>query len=86
MLIQWLYRSQALFNESSPTEIIPVIIEFVRLADIIGVTMMESPMAGYIKTIILASPAQEYQGIIEGQDVVTNTYFPVISILFWHSF
>jgi len=74
MLIQWLYLGRVLFNESSPTESITAAIEFSRIADMFGVTGMESPMATHIKTIILANPALEDQDIFKDRDVNTNTY------------
>ncbi|KAH6717800.1 hypothetical protein BKA61DRAFT_653312 [Leptodontidium sp. MPI-SDFR-AT-0119] len=72
ILIQWLYLGRVLFNESTPTENITAAIEFVRLADMCGVTGMEIVMAEHIKAILLANPAPE--GIQGRRDVNTNTY------------
>jgi hypothetical protein len=74
MLVQWLYLGRVLFNESTPAECISATIEFVRLADMCEVTGMETLMAEHIKAIILANPAPEKNGIVQGRDPDTNTY------------
>jgi len=55
MLSQWLCLGRVVFGESTPEDIITTIIEFVRLADMCGVTGMESLMAGHIKEVIIAN-------------------------------
>ena len=49
MLLQWLYIGRVAFGELSSEEAITAILEFVRLADMCGVTGMESLMAAHIK-------------------------------------
>lgn len=70
MLVQWLYLGRVLFNESTPTESVTAILEFVRLADMCDVTGMEIVMAEHIKAILLANPAPEIEG---HRDPDTNT-------------
>ncbi|KAL9105636.1 MAG: hypothetical protein Q9227_009215, partial [Pyrenula ochraceoflavens] len=55
MLVQWLYRGRVVLGDMTPTDSISAIIEFVRIADMFGVTGMESIMAEQIKTTLLAS-------------------------------
>jgi hypothetical protein len=55
MLVQWLYHHKVVFGESTPEETITTILEFVRLADMCGVSGMESLMAERIKSLILAA-------------------------------
>ena len=57
LLVQWLYLGRVAFGILAPEESITAIIEFIRLADMCGVTGMESLMAERIKTIIKANPA-----------------------------
>ncbi|TVY17616.1 hypothetical protein LARI1_G005243 [Lachnellula arida] len=59
MLVQWIYLGRIIFVESIPEEQITAIIEFLRIADMCGVTGMESLMADHIKEIILANPPKE---------------------------
>jgi hypothetical protein len=72
MLVQWLYLGRLLINESTPTENITAIIEFVRLADMCDVTGMETLMAEHIKTIILTNPPPTPDAWDRDPD--TNTY------------
>jgi hypothetical protein len=51
MLVQWLYLGRVLFSGAIPKEYITTTIELVRLADMCGVTGMETQMAEYIKAI-----------------------------------
>jgi hypothetical protein len=75
MLVQWLYLGRVHFSESTPMECITATIEFVRLADMCGVTGMETLMAEHIKAIILAHPAPEQNHFEQGRDPDTNTYW-----------
>ena len=54
MLIQWLYLGRIVTEDQAPEEGITATIEFVRFADMCGVTGMESLMAERIKSIILS--------------------------------
>ncbi|KAH8745523.1 hypothetical protein F5882DRAFT_312714, partial [Hyaloscypha sp. PMI_1271] len=49
-----LYLSRVIFGELAPEEVITATIEFVRIADIYGVTGIEALMAEHIKGIIIA--------------------------------
>jgi hypothetical protein len=73
MLVQWLYLGRVLFSESTPKEYITTTIEFVRLADMCGVTGMETQMAEYIKAILMANPTSTASQF-EDRDPDTNTY------------
>lgn len=57
LLVQWLYLGRVIFGKSTPKETITAAIEFVRFADMCGVTGMETLMAEHIKAIIIANPA-----------------------------
>jgi hypothetical protein len=59
MLVQWVCLGRVVFGGSAPEEAITTAIEFTRLADMCGVTGMESLIAEHIKAIILANPAPE---------------------------
>ena len=54
LLVQWLYLGRVIFGKLTPTETITAAIEFVRFADMCGVTGMETLMAEHIKAIIMA--------------------------------
>ena len=54
MLLQWLYIGRVVFDELSSEEAITAILEFVRLADMCGISGMESLMATHITRLILA--------------------------------
>ncbi|KAI9743645.1 MAG: hypothetical protein M1818_002961 [Claussenomyces sp. TS43310] len=58
-LVQWLYLDRVGFNDASPEEEVTATIEFVRLADMCGVTGMEKRMAERIIAIIDAHPDPE---------------------------
>lgn len=61
-LIQWLYMGQVKFHMKDledPRQQISAVIEFVRLADMCGVTGMETPMAEQIEKTLLANPASK---------------------------
>jgi len=68
LLVQWLYLGRVVLGSSTPTDSISTVVEFVRIADMCGVTGMESIMAEQIKTIILANPAPM------STDLDSNTY------------
>ncbi|KAG4425810.1 hypothetical protein IFR04_001017 [Cadophora malorum] len=53
MLTQWLYKGRIVFGELSSLETITAILEFVRLADMCGISGVESPMAAHITRLIL---------------------------------
>ena len=67
MLSQWICQGRLIFGESPPNETSTLSIEFVRLADMCGVTGMETLMAERIKGIIIAQPA--------GSDIFGEEYF-----------
>jgi len=67
LLVQWLYLGRVIFGKLTPEETITAAIEFVRFADMCGVTGMETLMAEHIKAIIIANPAP-------GLKSYTNTY------------
>jgi hypothetical protein len=71
MLAQWLCLGRVVFSTSTQEEAITATIEFIRLADVCGVTGMESPMAEHIKAVILADPALEP---LMGRAPDTNTH------------
>jgi hypothetical protein len=78
LLIQWLYLSRVVFGNLPSKESITATIEFVRLADMCGVTDIGSLMAEHIKAIIKANPAppQNSASFYSGKkrDPDTNTY------------
>jgi hypothetical protein len=55
MLLQWLYIGRVVFGELSSEAAITAILEFVRLADMCGVSGIESLMATHITRLILAN-------------------------------
>jgi hypothetical protein len=57
LLVQWLYLGRVIFSASTPEDSVSATLEFVRFADMCGVTGMESQMAEHIKAIIVANPA-----------------------------
>ena len=63
-----------MFGEPKPEKAITMAIEFARLADMCGVTGMESLTAERIKAIILANPAPEGPKWLE-RAPDTNTFF-----------
>ena len=74
ILVQWLYLGRVLFSESTPKECITTTIEFVRLADMCGVTRIETRIAEYIKAIFIANPARKASKFEQDRDPDTNTY------------
>jgi hypothetical protein len=62
MLIQWLYLGQICFGNLSGPKIgrqkITCIMEFLRMADMCGVTGMEAAMADQIRSIIMNTPLE----------------------------
>ena len=74
MLVQWVCIGRVVFGELPPEEAITTAIEFARLADMCGVTGMESLVAEHIKAIILANPAPEDWKFYMGRHPDTNTH------------
>jgi hypothetical protein len=72
LLVQWLYLGRVIFSDLTPEEAITATIEFVRFADMCGVTGMECSMAERIKAIIIANPAPTIGYATRDPD--TNTY------------
>lgn len=75
MLVQWICLGRVVFGESTPGESITAAIEFARLADMCGVTGMESLLAERIKAIILANPAPADWHFERGRIPDTNTHY-----------
>lgn len=64
-LIQWLYMSKVKYDlkdDEDLTEHISAIIEFVRLADMCGVTGMESQMAQHVDNVLVVHQAPRLLG------------------------
>jgi hypothetical protein len=60
MLVQWVCQNRIVFGDLPPAEMIAASIEFARLADMVGLTGVESMMAEHIRQVILAHrPAQD---------------------------
>lgn len=74
LLIQWLYLGRVVLSVSPPDEEVSATLDFVRFADMCGVTGMESQMAEHIKAIIVANPAPENPGCQKYRDPDTNTF------------
>jgi len=74
MLVQWVCLGRIVLGESPPEKAITTAIEFTRLADMCGVTGMESLIAEHIKTIILDNPAPENTTFEKRRIPDTNTY------------
>jgi hypothetical protein len=72
MLAQWIWLGRVHFGKSTPEEDIAATLEFVRIADMCGVTGMESLMAERIKEIIIANPEPQSEGHPRNPD--TNTH------------
>jgi len=74
MQVQWVCLGRIVFGDSPPpAEAIATSIEFMRLADMCGVTGMESMMAEYVKGIIVADAAL-HKSIYATRDHNANTY------------
>lgn len=59
MLVQWVCHNRIVFGDLPPVELIAVLIEFARLADMFGLTGLESSMAEHIRqTILTDKPAR----------------------------
>lgn len=56
LLLQWLHLGRVFFGTLTPKETITAAIEFVRIADMCGVTGMETLMAEHIKATIINNP------------------------------
>ena len=74
LLVQWLYLGRVIFSASTPEDSVSATLEFVRFADMCGVTGMESQMAEHIKAIIVANPAPENWEFQRHRDPDTNTF------------
>jgi len=76
LLIQWLHIGRVVVGKISPRGEIDAIVEFVRLADMCGVTGMENTMAERIKTLILANPPPiDFEtSYFKNRDPNTNTF------------
>jgi hypothetical protein len=74
MLVQWVCIGRVVFGEFPPEEAITTAIEFARLADMCGVTGMESLIAGHIKALILANPAPDDSKFYMWRPPDTNTH------------
>jgi hypothetical protein len=72
LLLQWLYLGRVVFGKLKPEDTITAAIEFVRIADMCGVTGMETLMAGHIKTVIIDNPSPN-NGLRRSPDA--NTYY-----------
>lgn len=80
LLVQWLYLGRVNFDVLTPDEDISTTIEFSRLADMCGITGMESLMAERIKAIIIANPAPSSTKFTYTREPDTNTY----CLTSWH--
>jgi len=83
LLVQWLYLGRVIFGELKPEEAITATIEFVRFADMCGVTGMETLMAERIKAIIIANPAPRGEGdrgahtyCLTSQNIISAAFLP----------
>ncbi|KAE8397155.1 hypothetical protein BDV37DRAFT_266429 [Aspergillus pseudonomiae] len=56
LLLQWLYLGRVILGKESPAEWISAMIELARLADMLSIDNMESPITEYIQSTILANP------------------------------
>ncbi|TVY43739.1 hypothetical protein LCER1_G008779 [Lachnellula cervina] len=56
ILVQWIYLGKLVFPSMKPEEEITMALDFVRLADMVEVTGMETVIAEHIKNIILKNP------------------------------
>lgn len=56
LLLQWLYLGRVILGKESPAEWISAMIELARLADMLSIDSMESPITEYIRSTILANP------------------------------
>lgn len=73
MLVQWVCLGRVVFGECAPDVSITTATEFARLADMCGITGMESLMAEHIKAIVLANPSPEGWKWEKGRAPDTNT-------------
>jgi hypothetical protein len=74
VLVQWVCLGRVVFGKLAPAEAITTAIEFSRLADMCGVTGMESLIAEHIKAILLANPAPGNWRLDMGRTPDTNTH------------
>lgn len=57
LLVQWMYIGQVILDDLGPFESVAAALAFSRIADMLGVTGMESQMAEHIKALINGSSA-----------------------------
>ena len=84
MLVQWLYLGRVLFSNSAPEEAITATLEFARIADMCGVTGMESMLAEHIKEVIIANPkpngyhgdSDRYTHYLTSQHIISAASLP----------
>jgi hypothetical protein len=74
MLVQWVCIGRVVFGELPPEEAITTAMEFTRLADMCGVTGMESLIAEHIKALILANPAPDDSKFYMWRPLDRNTH------------
>jgi hypothetical protein len=74
MLVQWICLGRGVFGELALEEAITPAIEFARLADMCGVTGIESLIAEHIKATIVANPAPEDSSFYMYRRPDTNTH------------
>lgn len=81
-----MYLGRVIFGELKPEEAITATIEFVRFADMCGVTGMETLMAEHIKAIIIANPPPHGEGgkgdpdahtyCLTSQNIISAAFLP----------
>jgi len=75
MLVQWVCLGRVVFRKCPPDVAITTAIEFTRLADMCGITSVESLMSKHIEATILANPAPEDSQWDKWRPPDTNTHF-----------
>jgi len=75
ILVQWLWLGRVVFGESTPEEAITAAIEFVRLADMCGITGVESFMAEHIREVIRVNIPPANICFEGDRDPQRNTYY-----------
>jgi hypothetical protein len=77
MLMQWLYHGRIGFGTLAPEETITAAIEFVRFADMCGVTGMESLIAEHVRTVIKANRDRRANGDLFTTDhIIAASHLP----------
>lgn len=74
LLVQWICLGRIVFEESVPKDDIATAIEFARLADMCGITGVESPIAEHIKPTIIANRNPDNLCYDNSKAQDTNTY------------